>query len=77
MCKEKKRLAAEYEATTAWFAESVRELNQKMGTSPKAEHDRLQRASDEARVKSERARIALLRAVSRMDVARYARRRTS
>lgn len=53
MCEEKKRLAAEYEATTARFAESVRELNRKMGSSPKSEYDRLQRASDEARVKSE------------------------
>lgn len=59
MCEEKKRLAAEYEATTARFAESVRELNRKMGTSPKSEYDRLQRASDEARIKSEQARLAL------------------
>jgi hypothetical protein len=59
MCEEKKRLAAEYEATTARFAESVHELNRKMGTSPKSEYDRLQRASDEARVKSEQARLAL------------------
>jgi hypothetical protein len=30
-----------------------------MGTSAKEEYDRLQRATDEARVKSEQARIAL------------------
>lgn len=59
MCQEKKRLAAEFEATTARFAESVRDLNRKMGTSPKSEYDRLERASDEARVKSEQARLAL------------------
>ena len=53
------RLAGEYEAATAKFASCVAELNRKMGTSPKADYDRLQRISDEARVKSEHARLAL------------------
>ena len=58
-CKEKARLAAEYETATKKFAARVGDLKQKMGTSGKAEYDRLQRVADEARVKSEQARLAL------------------
>jgi hypothetical protein len=58
-CEEKARLLAEYEAATVTFAASVTELHRKMGTSPKADYDRLQRVTDEARVKSEQARLAL------------------
>ncbi len=58
-CEEKARLVSEYEAATTRFAGSVTELQRKMGTSPKSEYDRLQRAADEARVKSEQARLAL------------------
>jgi ATP-dependent helicase YprA (DUF1998 family) len=58
-CKEKNRLTKEYDDTTAKFSEAVRELRQKMGTSLKEEFDRLERAADEARVRSEQARLAL------------------
>jgi hypothetical protein len=58
-CPEKERLAAEFEAATNRFAAGVSDLNRKMGTSSKAEYERLQRAADEARVKSEQARLAL------------------
>jgi hypothetical protein len=58
-CTEKRRLAQEYEAATAKFAEAVRQLQQQIGTSPRSEYERLQRVSDEARVKSEQARRAL------------------
>jgi ATP-dependent helicase YprA (DUF1998 family) len=58
-CEEKNRLAKEYDDTTAKFSEAVSELRQKMGTSPKEEYDRLERATDEARVRSEQARLAL------------------
>jgi len=58
-CDEKERLANEYEATTAKFLEAVRQLQRDMGTSTKAEYERLRLASDEARVGSERARLAL------------------
>ena len=58
-CEEKARLVADYEAATKRFSASVTNLQRKMGTSPKAEYDRLQRVSDEARVKSEQSRIAL------------------
>lgn len=58
-CEEKVRLAMEYETATSRFSEAVRELRIKMGTSPKDEYDRLERASNEARVRSEQARLAL------------------
>jgi len=37
----------------------VGDLRQKIGTSAKDEYERLQRASDEARVKSEQSRLSL------------------
>ena len=58
-CEEKNRLATEYESSTAKFAEAVAELRKKMGTSAKEDYDRLDRAANEARVKSEQARLAL------------------
>jgi hypothetical protein len=58
-CTEKQRLGAAYETGTRQFAEAVSELQQKMGVSSKTEYDRLSRAADEARVKSEQARLAL------------------
>jgi len=59
ICPEKARLLSEYEAATRNFAESVRELRQKIGTSVQDEHERLQRAADEVRVKSEQSRLSL------------------
>jgi len=58
-CEEKTRLAAEYQATSQKYADAVAELNRKMGTSAKTEYERLTRAADEARVKSEQVRLAL------------------
>jgi len=49
----------EYDAATSKFSEAVRELHRRIGTSPKDEYDRLERASNEARVRSEQARLAL------------------
>ena len=54
-CEEKMRLAQEYEVSVRKFAELVRQLC----TSTRTEYESLQRASDEARVKSEQARLAL------------------
>jgi hypothetical protein len=42
-CEEKARLAKEYEAATSKFSEEVRELQRRIGTSPKEEYDRLER----------------------------------
>jgi hypothetical protein len=58
-CEEKSRLAIEYEISTAKFSEAVTELRKKMSTSPQEEYQRLDRASNEARVKSEQARLLL------------------
>lgn len=58
-CEEKVRLAMEYETATSKFSEAVRELRLKLGTSPKDEYHRLERVSNEARVRSEQARLAL------------------
>jgi hypothetical protein len=58
-CEEKVRLAAEYDSATAKFAAAVAELWRRMGTSQKDEYERLDRAANEARVKSEQARLAL------------------
>ena len=58
-CEEKTRLAMEYDAATSKFSEAVRELHRRIDTSPKDEYDRLERASNEARVRSEQARLAL------------------
>jgi hypothetical protein len=58
-CEEKQRLVGDYEAATRQFAGSVTELNRKLGISPTAEYERLRRIVDEARVRSEQARLAL------------------
>ena len=55
-CEEKARLVATYEADAQKFATAVTELRQKLGTTA---YERLQRASDEARVNCEKARLAL------------------
>lgn len=68
-CEEKVRLVAAYEAATKKFSDAVTELHKKMGTSPKAVYDRLQRVSDEARDKSEQSRLALEQHIP-MDVDR-------
>jgi ATP-dependent helicase YprA (DUF1998 family) len=58
-CDEKARLAQDYGLATMYFAEAVKELHQRMGTSPKEEYARLDRAANEARIQSEHARLAL------------------
>lgn len=58
-CEEKVRLATEYEISTAKFSEAVTELRKKMGTSAREEYQQLDRAANEARVRSEQARLTL------------------
>jgi hypothetical protein len=58
-CETKAHLVREYETATAAFSEAVAELRRNLGTITKAEYDKLDRASNEARVKSEQARLAL------------------
>ncbi|MGA2562200.1 MAG: hypothetical protein ABSF96_01440 [Steroidobacteraceae bacterium] len=58
-CEEKNRLTQDYQAATATFAEAVGQLLRNAGASTMAEYERLQRISEEARMKSEQARLAL------------------
>jgi hypothetical protein len=58
-CEEKTRLLQEYEAATARFSAAVTELHKRTPVSPVAEYGRLKRAAEEARLNSERARLAL------------------
>ncbi len=58
-CEEKGRLAAEFERSTTKFSEVVSQLRKKMGISAQEAYEKLDRASNEARVKSEQARLAL------------------
>ena len=58
-CVEKIRLAKEYDLATTAFSEAVKELHRRMGTLPREEYALLDRAANEARVKSEQARLAL------------------
>jgi hypothetical protein len=58
-CEEKTRLLTEYKAATSAFSEAVKELHRRIGTSPTEEYKRLERIANEARVKSEQARLAL------------------
>ena len=58
-CEEKARLTMEYDAATSKFSAAVSELRLKMGSSQREEYDRLERASNEARVRSEQTRLAL------------------
>ena len=51
-------MAAEYEEATSKFAAAVTELRRRIGISPEKEYRQLDRAANEARVKSEQARLA-------------------
>ena len=63
-CGEKVLLMSDYETATAKFSAAVGELRRKMGSVPTAEYERLDRAANEARVQSERARIAVERHIA-------------
>jgi hypothetical protein len=63
MCKEKGRLTLEYQEGTAKFSQTVTDLRQKMGTPSQEEYERLKRITEERRVHSEEARLALERHV--------------
>jgi hypothetical protein len=54
-CEEKARLVKEYNVATAEFSQAVKQLQRKIGTSPKEEYTRLTQIANEARVKSEQA----------------------
>lgn len=59
VCEEKERLMYEYREATVRFSAAVTHLQRIMGTSSLTDYQRLQRIADEARLKSEQARLAL------------------
>ena len=63
LCAEKQRLLNAYEAATADFSSQLTTLNRGIGTTSKERYEHLRRAVDEARVRSEQARLALERHV--------------
>jgi hypothetical protein len=58
-CDEKARPAKIYETATGKFPKAVTDLRHKIGVSTKEEYECLERAANEARLKSEQARLAL------------------
>lgn len=58
-CELKVRLASEYDAATASFSGAIAELRRHIGTLTKEEYEQLGRRANDARVKSEQARVAL------------------
>jgi hypothetical protein len=58
-CDEKERLLAAYQIATQEFAATVADLHAKIGTSSLVEYQQLQRMTDEARLQSEQAGLAL------------------
>jgi len=66
-CEEKNRLTQDYQAATVTFAEAVGQLLRNVGASTMAEYERLQRISEQARMKSEQARLALEQHIAAHD----------
>jgi len=58
-CPEKDRLLKEYQVTTENFSGAVNDLQAHRATVSQEEYERLRRAAEEARLKSEQARLAL------------------
>jgi|HubBroStandDraft_2_1064218.scaffolds.fasta_scaffold1014750_1 hypothetical protein len=58
-CEVKVQLTTNYEMATALFSQAVSELRRNMGTSTKIEYYQLERSANDARVKSEQARLKL------------------
>jgi hypothetical protein len=63
ICEEKLRLLREYDTATKGLSTAVTKLSSQIGTSPKAEYEKLRVASDERRIGAERARQKLNRHV--------------
>lgn len=58
-CEVKIRLTSKYEEATTLFSEAVSELRRKIGISTREDYEQLGRRANDARVKSEQARLAL------------------
>jgi hypothetical protein len=62
-CEEKERLINAYAKASAELTESIESLRKKEGTTPKGEYESLTRASEDAHVRNEEARLAFERHV--------------
>jgi hypothetical protein len=60
-CEEKERLIAAYAKASAELAESIASLRRKEGISPKGEYEALSRATEDAHMRNEEARLAFER----------------
>lgn len=60
-CEVKLQLASNYDAARAAFSMAVAELGRNIGTSAKVEYEQLGRCANDARLKSEQARLVLER----------------
>ena len=63
-CEEKKRLAGEYSAAADKLAETVADLQTRIGTSKKVEYYEILRVTEQARMDMEQARLNLERHIS-------------
>jgi hypothetical protein len=63
-CEERSRLLQAYNNATREFSDRVSALNARIGVTPKHEYDLLERAAEDARLRSEQARIAYERHVA-------------
>lgn len=63
-CEEKNALLRRYDDATRDFSDRVGALNGKIGVTQKREYESLERAVEDARLKSEQARIAYERHVA-------------
>ena len=70
-CEQKRRLLAEYDSTTSAFSTCVSTLNRQIGTSSREAYEQPRRSVDDARVKSEQARLALERTDARSRPLRF------
>ena len=61
VCEEKERLINVYAKTSAELTESIGALRKKEGVTPKGEFEALTRASEDAHVRNEEARLAFER----------------
>lgn len=64
MCPVKERLIREYNDATKMYSQVLNELRTRMGTSSKSQYQQMLRKSEEAREKSEQARLAVQQHVS-------------
>ncbi len=62
-CEERERLISVYAKASAELADSVAALRKNEGTSPKEEYEALSRASEDAHMRNEQARLAFERHV--------------